>query len=342
MPQVVHIQSHPGGWSRAVGIVIGLITFGVVFVIGLVAGIMVMFSATEPESSIVEATWREGTGTQMIAILPVEGVIDGRQAAFVRDAVAHILATGDYSGIILRVNSPGGGVTASDEIWYEIKRLQDAGYPVIASYGGIAASGGYYVSCAADHIIAQPTCITGSIGVIAQVVTFEGLMDKVGVEPVTLVATGSPNKDVANDTFRTWNERDRAKVLASLDASYETFLDRVVTGRANQLDAAEARQLADGSVYQATDAVANKLIDGIGYLDDAIAITEQRIGIPTGSAHVVRLGWPPSLFGGWLLQESTPGSAARVASANSDGWNADDLRTFVNELATPRIMYLSW
>ncbi len=339
-PQVVHIQTRPGGLGRAVGIIAGLCMFGFVFTVGLVLGIAVMFASTGANSSIVEGTWRDGTGRATIAILPVEGVIDGRKAAFVQDAVAHILDSGDFDAVILRVDSPGGGVTASDEIWYEIERLRNAGLPVIASYGGMAASGGYYVSCAADHIIAQPTCVTGSIGVIAQIVTFEGLMEKVGVEPVTLVATGSPNKDVANDAFRSWNERDRAKVISSLDASYETFIDRVATGRASKLDVSEARSLADGSIYQAQEAVVNKLIDGIGYLDDAITITEQRLGVAVGSADVIRLGWPPQLLGGWLIKDTPPGSTS--TSTRLGDMTADDLRTFVNELASPRIMYLGW
>src|SRR5690606_2688533 len=105
--------------------------------------------------------------------------------------------------LILRIDSGGGTVGASDRIWNELARFrQETEIPIVASFGSIAASGGYYIAAGADHIIAEPTCITGSIGVMANVMTFDRLLDKVGVTPEVLVAQGSPEKDVANNVFR--------------------------------------------------------------------------------------------------------------------------------------------
>ncbi|MEO0587048.1 MAG: S49 family peptidase, partial [Planctomycetota bacterium] len=118
-----------------------------------------------------------------VVILPVEGVIDATMADYVRDAVDSLLAD-PPKAVILRVESGGGGVTASDQIWHELARLEteaDTPIPVVASFGGIAASGGYYIAADADHIMLERTGITGSIGVIAQVPTVAGLLDKVGV-----------------------------------------------------------------------------------------------------------------------------------------------------------------
>ena len=174
--------------------------FGLVFVVGLVLGMMLMFGGGQLDDVVLRRVHRDG-GRESLAIIPVRGTIDDQQSNFVRACVDHVLRDRSVKGVVLRVDSPGGGVTASDQIWHQMGRLQEAGLPVVASFGSVAASGGYYVSCGADHIIAEETSVTGSIGVIAQVFTMEQLMEKVGVQPVTLVASGSPEKDVANDIF---------------------------------------------------------------------------------------------------------------------------------------------
>jgi protease-4 len=332
-PQVVQIVAKPSGFTRSLTFVIGLMVFAGVFLLGLGIGIATMLAGSAAERPLLLQDYRGG-GSGTIAILPVSGVIDGGQAGFVRAAVDRILDESSIKGVVLRVDSPGGGVTASDQIWYQLNRLKDEKLPIVASYGSVAASGGYYISCHADHIIAEETCTTGSIGVIAQILTMEGLMDKVGIEPVTLVAPGSPEKDVANDVFRTWNERDREKITVMLDAAYETFLDRVAKGRAGAVvDPETIPALANGSIYTARQAQANGLIDGIGYLDDAIAKAESLAGLRTGRSKVVVVLEPPSLFGDNLLMQ------ARDRSWPGD-WDADRLRTFVTELGSPRVMYL--
>ena len=330
-PQVVHVVAKPGGPSTALWFIFGLFAFAAVFVVGLAVGLIMMFSLSNIQTVILEELYRDGNRST-VAVIPVEGIIDSGQAAFVHNAVDYLLQQSDIHAVVLRVDSPGGGVTSSDQIWYEIERLKKAGLPIIASYGGIAASGGYYISCGADEIIAEPTCITGSIGVIAQIFTFEGLMDKVGIEPVTLVATGSPEKSTANDLFRSWTDKDRQKVLTMLDAAYDTFNQRVQDGRKTAItDAAKIDALADGSIFTAQTAVDNGLIDGIGYLDDAIVRAEKSAGLRAGASTVVILRQPPSFAEALMAHEQT-----RPANL----LDADAIRSFINDLGSPRVMYL--
>ena len=330
-PQVVHVVAKSSGLTRALMFVLGLFMFAGVFSVGLTIGLFMMFGFSSVPTAILEEEYRDG-GRNTVAIIPVVGIIESGQAAFVRSAVDYALQESNIRAIVLRVDSPGGGVTSSDQIWYEIERLKKAGLPVIASYGGIAASGGYYVSCGADEIVAEPTCITGSIGVIAQIFTLEGLMDKVGIEPVTLVATGSPEKDTANNLFRSWNDKDRQKILTMLDAAYDTFNQRVKDGRKTVItDAATIDALADGSIFTAQAALTNGLIDRIGYLDDAITRAEMAAGMRVGSSTVVFLRQPPSFSDMLMAREQT-----RPASL----LDADTIRSFVNDLASPRVMYL--
>lgn len=344
-PVIVQVQPKHGGFGRAVMFVFGLTLFLGVFIVGIFVGIGMlvgvgsMIAGTEYQSVVIQEQYRHGSG-RALAIIPIEGEIDDRMAEFVHSAVDEVINSSKFAGVILRVDSPGGGVSASDQIWHEIDRLKKSGYPVIASYGGMAASGGYYVSCGADSIVAEQTCITGSIGVIAHVLTFGGTMEKIGVQPVTLVASGSPEKDTANDMFRAWNDKDKQSLRVMLDAAYETFFDRVKTGRASVItDVAALRSIANGSVYTAQQAQKNGLVDSIGYLDDAIAQMEKRCSIPAGRADVTMLRWPwPSIFS--LFGAAHHGGHASAQASSESGFDAQTLRKTLDDLGTPRVMYL--
>lgn len=170
--------------------------------------------------------------------------------------------------VMLRVNSPGGGATASDTIYHEIKRFKDdTGIPVVAFFQDVAASGGYYISMAADKIVAQPTSITGSIGVISTYVTVTGLMEKVGVKAEIfrsgeMKGSGYPLRDMTDE--------ERAVQQALTNQFYEVFVRRVADGRP-MLKEARIRELSDGRVYFAAEALQHGLIDQIGYFEDAFA-----------------------------------------------------------------------
>ena len=150
-----------------------------------------------------------------------------------------------------------------------------------------------------DYIVAQETTITGSIGVITNIMTFQNLLEKIGVDPVTLVAKDSPEKSIANDVYRNWTVKDKQKVRSILDAMYSVFYSRVKEGRGHIITNPNTLEnVANGSAYTAQEALKNGLIDGIGYLDDAIAIAQQRAGLTNEEPSVIRLHRKiPSVWG---------------------------------------------
>ena len=216
-----------------------------------------------------EAVYREGDGgDRRVVIVPIEGGIDDEMQLFVRKAFKS-LHENPPAAVVLRVNSGGGGVTPSDQIWHTITRFRQ-NHPevkMVASFGGIAASGGYYVATPADDIVCEQTGITGSIGVIAQFPTLEDLARMLGVDVNTVVAEGSPDKAIANNLFEDWRndqgeltetgEESRELIKNLLNSAYERFVHVVDEGRPNLSDA-EVREIAKGGVYTAAEAVATR------------------------------------------------------------------------------------
>jgi protease-4 len=179
--------------------------------------------------------------------------------------------------LVLRINSPGGTVSASDMIYHEISRFkEERDVPVVACFMGLAASGGYYVAQAADEIIAHPTTITGSIGVVAMKFNVKGLMNKVGVEQETVKS--GPWKDFWSP-FRPANEAEKQMMQAIIDDFYRQFVQVIEQGR--KLSYREVKKVADGRVFTAVQARNLKLVDRIGYLEDALKAARKRAGLTT-------------------------------------------------------------
>ena len=169
--------------------------------------------------------------------------------------------------VILRLETPGGEVTASDIIYHEVLRFKErTGKPVVGLMMGVAASGGYYIASACDVIMAHPTTLTGSIGVISVYPNVESLMSKIGVK-VNVIKSGA-SKD-AGAPFRDMTEEERRIFQGINDEYYEDFLRAVARNRKDRIAAADLRAIADGRVYTAPQALELKLIDEIGYFDDA-------------------------------------------------------------------------
>ncbi|MFO0828682.1 MAG: signal peptide peptidase SppA [Phycisphaerales bacterium] len=338
-PTVIEVVARRGGVSQAILFLVTLALFGIVLAVGISIGAVAGIAGAEQGGLVLESPHRAGPG-QRVAIVGIEGAIGETLAEDVRLSVDRILADGNFRAVVLRVNSPGGAVSPSDRIWREIERLKSAGLPVVASYGGIAASGGVYASCGADEIWCEPTGITGSVGVIASVMTFGDLMTKVGIEPVTLVATGSPHKSDANDPYRRWTETDRAVIQGLIDQSYQLFVSRVTNGRTGKTaDMTALRRSLDGRVMSADEAKDIGLVDGVGYLDDAIASAERRAGLPIGSANVVRLSRPRPFWADGMFGDAAS-ALFRNARGTAPSFDAEHLRDALNELARPRIEYV--
>ncbi|MCS7001536.1 MAG: signal peptide peptidase SppA [Dehalococcoidia bacterium] len=193
--------------------------------------------------------------------------------------------------IVLRIDSPGGGVTASDEIYNQIVKTKAAGKKIVASFGTVAASGGYYIAAPADRIVANPTSLTGSIGVISVLPNVAGLLEKIGVQ--TDVFVSGPLKD-AGQGFRPLTDTDRRVFQGLVDDYYARFVQVVAQGRG--LDEATVRRLGDGRVYSGRQAQQARLVDDLGDLPEAIDIAARLAGIE-GRPRVITYR-TPSLFGG--------------------------------------------
>jgi len=246
-----------------------------------------------------------GTGTGNIwedgvAVIRIEGVIvSGKEpdlalttsgnaySESIIEQLERAEADPTVKAIVLRVNSPGGGIVATDEIYTALKKLKK---PVVASMGEMAASGGYYVSCAAGQIIANPATLTGSIGVISTVPNFEELLDKIGIE-MLVIKSGTMKDELS--PYREPTEEEIALWQAITDEAYEQFLGVVVEER--DLDPEEAREMADGRVYTGQQALDLGLVDRLGNLPDAIELAAELGGI-AGEPRVIEYQRTPSLM----------------------------------------------
>jgi len=239
------------------------------------------------EQPQLAAVWSFGRGEPQVVRIPVRGVIVREVSAgffATMDPVDNILrqiraagADPQIRAIILEIDSPGGEVTACDEIYHELMlfKKSDPGRVVVAILGDLAASGGYYVACAADRIIAQPTTITGSIGVLISSLNFRGLGDKLGIQDVT-VKSGA-NKDLFNP-LQEMTPEQRELIQGIVDTIYRRFVGLVAQSR--KRTEAEIRPLADGRIFTATTALEAGLVDELGYWREAVAATARLLEAP--------------------------------------------------------------
>ncbi len=225
-----------------------------------------------------------------VAIIEIAGTItSGRSSGFGATATAasgdiiplinQAALDSDVSAVVLHVNSPGGGVVASDEIYQALEALR---IPIVVQMGDLAASGGYYLSMAADHLIATPNTLTGSIGVISTFPAAEEFLEKVGVE-FTIIASGEV-KDFGSP-YRSMDPDEREYWQGVINEVYQGFVEIVADGR--DMTENEVLELADGRVFTGRQALELGLIDEVGYLDDAIAKAAELGGIE-GEPRVVR------------------------------------------------------
>jgi protease-4 len=190
--------------------------------------------------------------------------------------------------VVLRIDSPGGSVVASEVIWREVWRLRESGKPVVASMGDVAASGGYYIASPAEVILALPATLTGSIGVVGGKVVLDGLMERLGVN------TGSVQQGARALMYsvrRGFSEEERAQFAATIDVIYDDFVAKVAAGRKRPV--AEIEAVARGRVWTGRDALEAGLVDELGGLRDAVRIARERADLPEDAPVLGAIRIPP-------------------------------------------------
>jgi protease-4 len=252
-------------------VVRALVVTGLVFVACFLAILGLLVVAERGEVSL---------GGNRVALVEVQGLILSAEDV-VRELEEHLEDAG-IRAVVVRVESPGGVVGPSQEIHDAVVRVRQKGKPVVVSMGAIAASGGYYLAAPANHIVASPGTLTGSIGVLMQLAEIEGLLKKVGVH-LEVIKAGR-HKDVGNFA-RAMTPEERAILQALLDDMYDQFVTVVAEGR--RLDRAKVLELADGRIYTGRRAKELGLVDSLGGLEDAVSTAGKLAGI-SGKPHLVR------------------------------------------------------
>ncbi|MHA2610473.1 MAG: signal peptide peptidase SppA [bacterium JZ-2024 1] len=278
-------------------VVLFLIVFLLIF--ALLIGIMWKFS---PKKEILAG--------EVIGLIRVSGILAQQKGSFggvtSSDDIVSLLEDAGksprYKGVILRINSPGGTIAAAQEVYAAIKRFRLNHKPIVASMGDVAASGGYYIASACDEIVANPGTITGSIGTILEIYSFEGLFEKLGIEAFTFKE--GKFKDIGNWSRRVSREEE---VLLQNMASraYQQFFQAVLEGRKGKITEEQLKEIADGRPILGEEALEYHLVDSLGTLEDAINRVAALAGIK-GKPEVKEL---KPAFRWWEL-----------LSAESEGW----------------------
>jgi protease-4 len=249
----------------------------IIFIVGIISFILTYQDNKElmiPSKGKIGLIKIEGT------IMESEETIKNLKSLAERDSV---------KAIVIRVDSPGGGVAPSQEIYEEIKRIREK-KKVLISMGSIAASGGYYISCAADKIVANDGTLTGSIGVIMEIPNIEELMNKIGIK--TEVIKSGRHKDIAS-TFRSLSEEEKEILQKVLDDVHEQFISAVREGR--DIPESRLQELTDGRIFTGQMAKEAGLVDELGGLEYTISLAAQMVGIE-GKPEVVTIKKKKGIF----------------------------------------------
>jgi protease IV len=282
----------------------------------------------------------EGKGKAKILLMDVSGVLSDESASIalttpppkvpivarVREELQKAEGDDEIKALVVRINSPGGTITASDLIYREIVAFKARKkVPVVAVMMDVGASGGYYAALAADTIIALPTTVTGSIGVIMLTLNAQGLMEKIGVAPL---AIKSADKKDAGSPFRQLTAEERAIFQSVIDQMYARFVGLIVEHR--KIPEERVRAFADGRIYTAEQAKALGLVDSIGYMDEVVASARKAAGLE--EAKIIMYHRPREYRSNFYsASPATPGLEASLGS----------LAALVSGTG-PRFMYLWW
>lgn len=308
----------------------GRIIINVLFIFSIIANIILFFAvaimgvmiAGKGRINLMEETLLSGPATTKIAVINLEGVINPDTELAVKDQILSAQRDPAVKAMILKISSPGGMVSSSDNIHHYITRYKEnTGKPVICYMDGLAASGGYYAAVACDKIIASPTTITGSIGVIMGHMDISQLMqEKLGITPSTIK---SGEKKDWPSMFRELSQREKIYLNNKIiEPAYQRFVELIDNGREN-LDMDQILNLADGSIYFANEAKEFGLIDDTGYFEVAIDAALEMSGLQKAR----------------LIQYQKPFSFSDILQAKNDSI-LNFSNSSIHEMLTPKLMYL--
>jgi protease-4 len=308
----------------------------------LLAGCSVLSIDLTPRIRPLEEQTVEGKGDAKILLMDVSGLLSDESTTpilslgtpparvpmlvRIREELKKAADDQQVRALIVRINSPGGTVTASDIIYRELRLFQEQRrVPVVAVMMDVAASGGYYVALAADRIIAHPTTVTGSIGTIMLTINAEGLLQKLGV--ATTAIKSAVHKDMGSP-FRALTAEERTIFQSVIDELQRQFLAKVVERRKLAPDV--ARTLADGRVYTADQALAAGLVDGIGYMSDAVTAARQAAGLD--EARVIVYHRPREYRATYYARSETSGGGVEASLGQMAAFATPG----------PKFLYLLW
>ncbi len=290
--------------------------FAVIIFLFCLSGCSLIKVSLIPSTKPLEEKLLEGKGTPKILLVDLDGIISFKEEtsslqlktkpskpAFFREVFRKAESDSDVAGVIIRINSPGGTVSASDTIYHEIMRFkQKTNIPVYAYIMELAASGGYYVASASDRIIASPTAITGSIGVIAMKFNIEDLLLKVGISNETYKS--GPKKDFWSP-FRPSTPEEQKMLQDIIDRLFARFVGVVYANRQKLLTEQQVRGLADGRILTADEALKAKLIDQVAYLDETIDTMKKALALK--EARIVTYARPETFTSNIYSEMPQPG-----------------------------------
>jgi len=260
-----------------------IIGVSIVLLVAILVVVLVLVVPSRPSVGKIAVISLSGTITTESSSLFCGSTITPE---LVRDYLTKVEKDKAVKAIVFHIESPGGEIAPCQEILWEIERVKET-KPIVVSMGGTAASGGYYISTQADKIVALPTTMTGSIGVISQVINIEGLLEKLGIQIETF--KGGKYKDMYRG-FREMTPEEEEIMQGMVDEYYEQFIDVVAEGR--ELSREEVRNLATWQIYTGTEAKELGLVDELGGLDTAINLAAELAGI---EAPTVEYYQPPKL-----------------------------------------------
>jgi len=280
---------------------------------------------------------QQGDAMHKIAIVQIDGIIDDKEKEKFIKVLNAVEKDSQVCALVVQIDTPGGSASASDEMYHRLLQLKkswkDAGknIPVVVSMQGMATSGGYYVSCAADYLVAERGTLTGNIGVLFPRFNVSQFFGDHGLKESTLTATPPEGRSFKNagSMFHATDAEDEQYLQGLVDGIMKCFMDAVNTGRGARLNIAQFHDIFSGKAFLADDAMQRGLIDQIGYPDDAYAYAISKSGV--ANPQLVRYSERPSLLETLMSSQSNLSGAKAQGNVTVNGvnFNANDLARLI-------------